>query len=198
MTASRSVVLDLDGPLLDRVFRIAPLVVVGTVEEDGSSDLAPKHMTMPVGPRHVAFVCTPDHATLRNAVRTGEFTMSWVPPDAVLLASLAAAPRAADDSKPALAVVPTRPATTVTGVVLEDAPVAVECRLDRVVDGAGRWRIVVGEIVRAEAAEDAVLTEDEDPHDVLARSPVLAYLHPDHVVTVDRADRFPYHAGFRR
>lgn len=195
---SAPVTLDLDGPLLDRVFRVAPLVVVGTTEPDGAADLAPKHMTMPVGPRHVAFVCTPTHATLRNVERTGVFTMSWLPADAVLLASLASAPRAADESKPALAAVPTRPATTVPGRVLRDATLAVECRLDRVVDGAGRWHIVVGEVVHAEAAADALLTADEDPHDVLGRAPVLAYLPPDHVAVVDRADRFPYHVGFRR
>lgn len=195
---SGPVTLDLEGPFLDRVFRVAPLVVVGTLEPDGQFDLAPKHMMMPVGDRHLAFVCTPDHATLRNAQRTGVFTISWLPPDAVLLASLAAAPRDTDDAKPALRAVPTRPATTVDGVVLRDAPLSVECRLDRVVDGAGRWHIVIGRIDHAEAAPDAVLTLDEDPHDVLRRSPVLAYLQPDHVVTIDHADRFPYHAGFRR
>lgn len=198
MAAREAVVLDLDGPLLDRVFTVAPLVVVGTVEQDGAIDLAPKHMTTPVGPRHVAFVCTPSHATLRNARRTASFTMSWLPADAVLAASLAAAPRAADDSKPSLAAVPTRPATVVAGAVLRDAPLSVECRLDRVADATGRWRMVIGEIVHAEAAPEALLAADEDPHDVLARVPVLAYLQPDHVATIDRADRFPYHTGFRR
>lgn len=197
MTTKRQVALELDGQFLDRVFRIAPLVVVATREEDGRDDLAPKHMTMSVGERHVAFVCTPDHATLRNAERTREFTMSWVPADSVLLVSLAAAPRQ-DGEKPSLAAVPTRPASVVDAVVLDGAPVAVECRLKRVVDGFGRWRVLIGEIVHAEVAPDALLATDEDPLDVLRRSPVLAYLQPDHVVTVDRADRFPYHEGFTR
>jgi flavin reductase (DIM6/NTAB) family NADH-FMN oxidoreductase RutF len=155
-------------------------------------------MTMPVGERHVAFVCTSDHATLGNAERTGEFTMSWVPADGVVLASLTAAPRQPDGSKPALAAVPTRPATVVGGVVLRDAPLCVECRLDRVSDGFGRWAVVVGEIVHAEASSSALLTQDEDAHDVLAREPVLAYLDPGHVATIARADHFPFHEGFSR
>lgn len=198
MAVGSPVVLDLEGPLLDRAFRVAPLVVVGTVEADGAHDLAPKHMTMPVGERHLAFTCTPDHATYANVRRTGVFTVSWPPSDGVLLTSLTAAPRTEDGDKSSLVVVPTRPATSLAGVVLRDAPLTAECRLDRVVDGFGRWSIIIGEVVHAEAVEEALLGTDLDPHDVLARSPVLAYLHPDHVVTIDRADRFPYHEGFRR
>ena len=197
MDATHPIVLDLDGPALDRVFRVAPLVVVGTREEDGAIDLAPKHMVMPVGDRHLAFVCTPDHATLRNAERVQEFTVSWLAPEHVVRASLAAAPRE-DGDKPALAGVPTRPATVVDGAVMAGAPLTVECRLVRVVEGFGRWRIVVGEVVHAEADPGAVVGSDEDPHDVLARAPLLAYVHPDHVATIADVDRFPYHVGFRR
>lgn len=198
MVATSAIELDPADHVLTRVFRVAPLVVVGTVEEGGGVDLAPKHMTMPVGEHHVAFVCTPDHATLRNVERTGEFTLSWIPADGVVLASLTAAPRQPDGSKPALAAVATRPATVVDGVVLRDAPLSVECRVDRVVDGFGRWAVVVGAIVHAEAAASALLTQDEDPHDVLAREPVLAYLDPRHVATIAHADHFPFHEGFSR
>ena len=197
MDTARPIVLDLDGPALDRVFRVAPLVVVGTQEDDGAVDLAPKHMVMPVGERHLAFTCTPDHATMRNTQRTRSFTVSWVSPDHVVAASLAAAPRQHGD-KPSLDGVPTRPATVVAGAVLAGAPLTAECRLVRVVGGFGRWRVVVGEVVHAEADPAAVVTTDEDPHDALARAPVLAYVHPDHVATIDHVDRFPYHVGFRR
>lgn len=198
MAGSEFVELDLDGPLLDRAFRIAPLVLVATMDADGRPDVAPKHMTMPVGERHVAFTCTPAHATLGNAIETGAFTVSWLRPQDVLLASLAAAPRFRDGTKPSLAAVPTRPATVVDGVVVDRASIAVECRLERIVEGFGRWQVVVGSIVHAAIARDTLLGTDEDPQDVLARAPVLAYLHPDHVATISRADRFPYHEGFRR
>ena len=72
-------------------------------------------MTMPVGERHLAFTCTPDHATYANVRRTTEFTVSWPPADAVLLTSLTAAPRSEDGEKFSLSVVPTRPASTVAG-----------------------------------------------------------------------------------
>ena len=35
--------LSLEYPIWDRVFTIAPLVVIGTREPDGTFDLAPKH-----------------------------------------------------------------------------------------------------------------------------------------------------------
>jgi flavin reductase (DIM6/NTAB) family NADH-FMN oxidoreductase RutF len=183
---------------LDRVLSVAPLVVVGTLEQDGAPDLAPKHMVTPLGERHLAFVCSPTHATHGNLSRTGQFTVSWLPDQGVLLASLAAAPRQPDGAKPALLAVPTRPAQRVEGVVLRDAPVTAECQVERVMDDWGHWSLVVGEVVHATARPDAVLSVDEDAHDVLARSPLLAYVHPGHVATIDRADAFPYHRGFRR
>ncbi len=187
-----------DSPPLDRVLTVAPLVVVGTVDDDGVPDLAPKHMVMPVGDDHLAFTCSPTHTTHRNLLRSAAFTVSWLRPDDVLLASLAAGPRSVDGEKATLAGVATSPATVVDGVVLTDAPLVVECELERVLDDYGHWSVVVGRIVHAVAATDALLSSDEDPHDVLRRSPLLAYVHPDHVATIDHADAFPYHRGFRR
>lgn len=198
MGAVEPVVLEQGESFLDRVLTVAPLVVVGTVEPDGSADLAPKHMVMPLGERHLAFTCSPTHATHANLARTGTFTVSWVPDDGVLLASLAASPRDEEGGKPSLEAVPTRPASRVDGVVLRDARVTAECEVDRVIDDWGHWSLVVGEVVHAQAHPDALLSADEDPHDVLARAPVLAYVHPGHVATIDRADAFPYHRGFRR
>ena len=45
----RLVELDMNLPIWDRFFWVAPLVLVGTMESDGSYDLAPKHMAMPMG-----------------------------------------------------------------------------------------------------------------------------------------------------
>jgi len=45
----RLVELDLNDPIWERFFWVAPLVLVGTLEVDGSHDLAPKHMAMPMG-----------------------------------------------------------------------------------------------------------------------------------------------------
>jgi hypothetical protein len=49
--------LPLNAPIWDAFFTVAPLVLVGTREDDGSHDLAPKHMALPLGwQNHFGFV----------------------------------------------------------------------------------------------------------------------------------------------
>ena len=38
-----------DHSFWDRFFTVAPLVLVGTLEPDGSADIAPKHQATPIG-----------------------------------------------------------------------------------------------------------------------------------------------------
>ena len=81
-TSSRPVELDVRLPLWGRFFTVAPLVLVGTCEADGSFDLAPKHMVLPLGwQNYIGFVCTPRHATYFNAWRERAFTVSYPRPD---------------------------------------------------------------------------------------------------------------------
>ena len=83
--------LDVESPIWDRFFTVAPLVVIGTREPDGSNDLAPKHMVTALGwNNHIGFVCTESHATYRNIKRNGEFTVSFPNPDQIILTSLSA------------------------------------------------------------------------------------------------------------
>ena len=88
--------LEVDDSLWQRVFTVAPLVVVGTREPGSSYDLAPKHLVAPMWGPYFSFVCSPDHATYRNAQRERSFTVSWPRPSQVVLASLAASPRCSD------------------------------------------------------------------------------------------------------
>ena len=92
-TAARE--LSVEG-LWERVFTVAPLVIVGSKDTDGTYDLAPKHMAMPLGwGDRYCFVCTPRHRTYRNIERHGVFTVSYPHSFQVVQASLAAsAPRA--------------------------------------------------------------------------------------------------------
>lgn len=77
----RLLTLEPSAHLWERVFMVAPLVLVGTRDEDGSWDLAPKHMAMPMGwGARCGFICTTRHATYRNAVREGAFTVSYPKP----------------------------------------------------------------------------------------------------------------------
>ena len=81
--------LDVSFPVWDRFFMVAPLVVIGTREEDGTYDLAPKHMVTPLGwKNYFGFVCTPEHSTYQNVRRTEAFTVSFPTSDAVVLTSL--------------------------------------------------------------------------------------------------------------
>jgi flavin reductase (DIM6/NTAB) family NADH-FMN oxidoreductase RutF len=190
--------LDLAGPVWDRVFVVAPLVLVGTLEEDGSPDLAPKHMAMPLGRQNrFCFVCSHRHATLRNAVARGAFTVSFPRPGQILETSLAAGGRAEDSSKPSLGGLRTFAATTVEGVLVEGCYLHLECRLERIVEGFGDSVLVVGEIVAASAAEDAVRHSEEDDADVIASSPLLAYVSPGRFAMVEESFAFPFPFDFR-
>ena len=74
--AAKLIALDPSESIWERFFTVFPLVVVGSVEEDGAIDLAPKHLAMPMSwQNHFGFVCTPSHRTYQNVQRTGEFTV---------------------------------------------------------------------------------------------------------------------------
>ncbi len=189
----------LQEPIWSRCFIVAPLVVVGTLEEDGRPDFAPKHMVTPLSwENHFGFVCTPRHATYRNAIREGCFTVSFPRPTQVVLASLAAAPRCDDDTKHSLATLPTLPARSVRGALLEDAYLHLECELDRVVDDFGPNSLICGRIVTALLAAEAQRDADRDDQDVIAASPLLAYLNPGHFASIEESRSFPFHQGFSR
>jgi flavin reductase (DIM6/NTAB) family NADH-FMN oxidoreductase RutF len=195
----RLVELDVSAPIWDAFFHVAPLVVIGTREADGSYDLAPKHLAAPMGWSNLfGFVCTPTHATYRNIVREGVYTVSYPRPDQIVVTSLAAAPRLDDDSKPALAALPMVPATTIEGVLLADAGVYLECELERVIDELDDNSLVIGRIVAARIDERARRDPDRDDADVLAAAPLLAYLPPALFAEIVEGNSFPFHRGWRR
>ena len=186
-------------PVWDRVFTVSPLVVVGTKEEGGEYDLAPKHMAMPMGwENYFGFVCTPRHRTYHNARREGVFTVSYPRPTQVVLASLAASPREDDGSELAVDALPTFRASEVDGVFVEDAYLFFECALDRIVDDFGDNSLIVGRIVAAYAREDYLRASERDDQDVIYGSPLLAYLNPGRYAAVGESYSFPYPAGFMR
>ena len=186
-----------DHPIWERFFTVAPLVLVGTREEEGGYDVAPKHMAMPVGwGNYFAFVCTPDHRTYGNAIREGAFTVSFPRPNQVLLASLAATPRCDGDVKPALELVHTFPAVMVDGVLVEDAYLHLECELHRVYDDFGVNSLVTGRVLEAHVCEAALRRADKDDQDLIERAPLLAYLAPGRYARITDTQAFPFHAGW--
>ena len=109
--SSRLVDIDTSNPVWDRFFTVAPLVLIGTNDPNGSPDFAPKHMVTPMGwQNYFGFVCAPTHSTCSNIDRTGEFTVSFPKPSQILYTSLAASPRI-DGCKPVLNYFETFPAS---------------------------------------------------------------------------------------
>jgi flavin reductase (DIM6/NTAB) family NADH-FMN oxidoreductase RutF len=191
--------LDVSRPIWDRFFTVAPLVVIGSKEPDGTYDLAPKHMAMPLGwQNYYAFVCSPRHATYRNIRRERQFTVNFPRPTEVVSSSLAASPRCDDDSKPALALLSTRPAGVVDGVLVGDCYLYLECTLHSMLDGFGANSLVIGKVVAASADEDYVRMDDRDAGEQLFKAPLLAYVSPGRYATLRETAQFPLPKGFSR
>lgn len=193
------VTLDADGSIWERVFTIAPLVIIGSKEISGEYDLAPKHMAMPVGLTHFyGFVCTPRHNTYHNIAREGVFTVSYPRLGGVVYTSLAAAPRSEDQSKPSLLTLPTFAASEVDGVFVEDCYLYLECRLDRMVEPFDGYSLIVGKIVAAVAIDGALRKQEIDEADQIYRCPLLAYLHPNRIAEIRQSTAFPLPEGLSR
>jgi len=195
----RLVEINVNQPIWDRFFWVAPLVLVGTREANGNHDLAPKHMAMPMGwDNYFGFVCTPSHHTYSNIQRNGVFTVSYPRPDQLVLTSLAASPRCDDDEKPALSVLPVFPASRVDGVLVAGCYLYLECEMDRIVDGFGVNSLIIGRIVAARVAEDSERIDDGDDQSLVYQAPLLAYLHPGRFARVGDTLSFPFPAGMKK
>jgi flavin reductase (DIM6/NTAB) family NADH-FMN oxidoreductase RutF len=191
--------LPTDQPIWERFFGVFPLVIVGSKEAEGRFNLAPKHLAIPLGwENYFCFVCSPTHTTYHNVRRYRAFTVSYPRPSAVLLASLAAAPRCEDQSKPSLLVLPTFPAHKVDGVLVKDCYLFLECSLHSVLDGFGPNSLIIGSVVAAAAHEDALRDDQRDEADQIFQQPLLAYLSPGRVATIRQSTAFPFPKGFSR
>ena len=196
---NRLIELDLDEPIRYRFFWVAPLVLIGSREPDGSHDLAPKHMAMPMGwQNYFGFVCTPRHHTYKNIKREGVFTVTYPRPSQLVLTSLAASPRCGDEDKPALSALPIFPASKVDGVMVQGGAVFLECELDRFVDGFDINSLIVGRVVAARVAENAERMADLDDQSLVHDSPLLAYLHPGRFTSIDQSFSFPFPRGMKK
>jgi flavin reductase (DIM6/NTAB) family NADH-FMN oxidoreductase RutF len=198
VSSTTIVPLATDSPIWSRVYTVAPLVLVGTIEDDGSPDVAPKHMAMPLGwENRFCFVCSPRHATYRNAVARKAFTVSFPLPAQVVQTSLAAGGRAEDATKPDLQAVPTFPSRTVPGVLVEGCYLWLECELEQMLDGFGEASLVIGRVVAAAADERSVRDPERDDADLIHETPLLAYIAPGRFATIDDTKAFPFPADFR-
>lgn len=178
---------------------VAPLVLVGTRDQDGSLDLAPKHMAFPLGwKNYFGFVCSPKHHTHTNIQRNGEFTVSYPRPSQVLFASLAASPRYADGPKTVLQSFSTFPAREIDGEFVEDAYLFLECRHYKTIDGFGDNCLITGEVVAAYGHPDFIRSSEYDDQELIHDAPLLAYLPPGRFATITRSNAFPFPADMKR
>jgi flavin reductase (DIM6/NTAB) family NADH-FMN oxidoreductase RutF len=188
--------LDLNQPIWERFFSVAPLVIVGTKEANGSYDLAAKNQAMALGRgNYFGFICTPSHHTYHNVKREKVFTISFPRPEQIVLTSLSAAPRFDDDSKPSLIALPTFPASVIDGVLLQDAYLFLECQLDRIIDGFDDNSLIAGKVVAAQVDNKVLRVSDLDDQDLISCNPLLAYLPPGRYATIEKSSAFPFHTG---
>ncbi len=191
--------LDTGESIWESFFTVFPLVVIGTREADGSDDLAPKHLAMPMSwKNHFGFVCTPRHNTYQNIQRDGEFSVTYMRPSQTVLASLAATPRCDDGSKPVTQALPTFAAEKVNASLVQDGYLFLECELQQIVDDLGDNSLIMGRIIAARVAEDALRSSELDDEDLIYASPLLAYLYPGRFTEIANTNKLPFPAGFKR
>ncbi|MEX2435554.1 MAG: flavin reductase [Balneolaceae bacterium] len=200
-TNSNMIEITDDPNLWTRFFMVHSLMIIGSKEKDGSFNMAPKHMAMPLGfGPYFGFMGTPRKNTYRNIKREKAFTVSFPGPDQVVFSSLAASTREEDDSKPVIQTIPTVDAKLIEGKFLENSYLQFECTLHEILGKFGEWEMIVGEIVAAYVREDSLrkVGDDADDNNLINRSPLLAYLHPNQFSTIKKSNNFPLPKDFKR
>ena len=191
--------LDMDFPIWERFFTIAPLVVVGTKEDDGY-DLAPKHMVTPLGfGNFFGFVCTPRHSTYHNVKRTKEFTVSFPRPEQIIATSISASPRNEEisKSKGIIKALPIVKASTMDAPLLKDACLYFECIHFKTIDGFDGYGLITGTIKAVHVHRDYLRVSEGDDQEQLKQKPLLAYIANGRFAKVSDTYNFPFPKDFK-
>jgi len=191
--------LETSNPIWDRIFTIAPLIVIGTKEGD-NYNLAPKHMATPIGfDNYFGFVCTPNHSTYHNIKISNEFTVSFPRPDHVTLASLSASPRCDGNlnTKPIVDSLPTIKASLVDALCLEASYLFFECRLHEIIDGFNENSIITGKIVSAHVDKNYLKASEKDEQQQLKENPLLVYIAKGRFAKITETYNFPFPKNFK-
>jgi flavin reductase (DIM6/NTAB) family NADH-FMN oxidoreductase RutF len=192
--------LNIDYPIWDQVFTVAPLVVIGT-KEGKNYNLAPKHMATPMGlGNYFGFVCTPRHHTYHNIKKHKYFTVSFPLPDQVTLTSLSASSRDRDfsESKRIIEALPTIKAETVDALLLTNSYLYLECELFKIIDGFDQNSIITGKIIKAYAEKDYIRISELDEQEQIKNNPLLAYIANGRFATISQTFNFPFPKDFKR
>ncbi|MDZ7716767.1 MAG: flavin reductase [Balneolaceae bacterium] len=193
--------IDIDENLWSRCYTVHSLIIIGSKEENGDYNLAPKHMAMPLGfNNYFAFMGTPRKSTYKNIEREKVFTVSYPRSSQIVLSSLAASAREEDATKPIVETLPTVEAQEIEGQFLEDSYFQLECKLSEMMGKFGEWEIIVGKVLTAYVSEDMIRKDgdDSDGNKLIYNSPLLAYLHPDRFSVIKESNKFPFPKDFKR
>ena len=193
--------LDVDQDVWNRCYTVHSLLIIGSKEEDGHYNFAPKHMAMPLGfSNHFGFMGTPRKKTYRNIQREKVFTVSYPTPDQLAVSSFTATQREEDDSKPVLDRIPTTPAQNIEGYFLEGSYFQLECELSETLGKFGEWEMIVGEIVAARVHKkmSRKISDGVGEGQLIYNNPLLAYLHPNRFSIIKESNVFPFPKEFKR
>ncbi len=193
--------LDVEQDIWSRAYTVHSLIIIGSKEEDGNYNFAPKHMAMPLGfSNHFGFIGTPRKSTYRNIQREKVFTVSYPKPSQLTVSSLAATQREDDDSKPILDQIPTAPAQEIEGYFVKDSYFQLECKLTECLGKFGEWELIVGEIVAARINKrmSRKISDSAGEGQLIYNNPLLAYLHPNRFSVIKESNVFPFPKEFKR
>ncbi|MCW5517978.1 flavin reductase family protein [Muriicola sp. Z0-33] len=192
--------LEVEHPIWEHTFTVAPLVIIGSKENSGF-DLAPKHMACPMGfGNYFGFVCTPEHNTYGNIKENGEFTVSFPRPEQILATSISASPRndAISKSEGIVAALPTIKASIVDAPLVAGAYLYLECELFKIIDGFDKNSLITGKIKAAYTHNDYMRVSDSDEGEQLLKNHLLAYIAPGRFAEISATNNFPYPKDFKR
>lgn len=141
-----------------------PIAWVSSRSADGVDNLAPhSFFTVASGnPPIVQFTSMGEKDTLRNVRATGEFVVNLAPERLQREINETGTDFPAGVSEFAAVGVETEPSRTVAPPRVAGSPVALECRLHRLVD-VGDSTLVLGEVLHVAVADDAMSPEDDLP-----------------------------------
>lgn len=197
----RMIDIDVEKELWTACYTVHSLVIIGSKEESGAYNFAPKHMAMPLGfGPYFSFIGIREKSTYQNVKREGVFTVSFPNPNQLTLSSLMATQREEDTSKAILDQIPTRPAQTIDGKFLRDSYFQLECDLHDIMGNFDGWELIVGKVQSAYVSEEAIRRspEEMDAGEMIYNSPLLAYLHPDRFSEIRKSNTFPFPKEFKR
>jgi len=193
------IALDLELPIWNNFFTISPLVLIGTRDDSGEYNVAPKHMAFPMGwDNYFGFICTAAHTTYHNIVREKGFTVTYPRPTQVVLTSISATPRDDDNLKTSLLAIRTFDAKKIDGPFVADGYIYLECSLHKIIAGFGDNSLITGQIVAAYVHEDAYRSSGRDDAELISEAPLLAYLEPGRFGRLEQTFAFPFPKDFKR